>query len=54
MVDGDVAALADELEGDGTADAGCAAGYGCCFAFEETPVGRCHVGIALDLKEDSG
>ena len=27
VVDGDVAALPQELEGDGSADSGCAAGY---------------------------
>lgn len=43
VVDGDVAALTDELEGDSAADARCAAGYGGCFAGEETPVGRCHL-----------
>lgn len=40
VVDGDVAALAEELEGDGAADSGGAAGYGGGFGEEEVV---CHL-----------
>ena len=35
MVHGDIAALGEESEGDGTADSGCATGDDGCFALEE-------------------